>query len=385
MLYPQQHQRTKITTPTIALGGLTYNRESFYRLSHLNLKFQTVISYWFWRIRKKEYKKRLTISCLLLTFSFLLYSCNLFNKEEKNSNPTETLTNIEHPLFSSDSAYFFIQQQLEFGPRVSGTAAQQKCAAYFEQKLKNYGAKVITQNTNVVVYNGKSVPCINVIASYNPDVKRRLLICTHWDSRPFADQGDSAVATPILAADDGGSGSAVLLEIARQLQQKTPEIGVDLIFLDVEDYGQPEYDLDQKQGDFYCLGTQYWCKNPHVPNYKAENGILLDMVGAKGATFTYEGISMQYAPSFMKEVWKTASQLGYSTFFQKEETAPIIDDHYYINQMAKIPTIDIINRTYTTRSGFPKHWHTHKDNLDIIDKTTLQAVGETVLATIYNF
>jgi glutaminyl-peptide cyclotransferase len=320
---------------------------------------------------------------ILIIFNFS--SCKFFNEQNDTQIATTTTATISKPEFSSDSAYRFIEQQLAFGARVPGTSAQQKCAAYFEQKLKSYGASVIMQRTNVVVYTGKSVPCINVIASYNPEVKRRLMICTHWDARPFADRDDSAVAKPILAADDGASGSAVLLELARQLQKKNPQIGIDLIFLDVEDYGQPEYELDQKQGDFYCLGTQYWCKNPHVPNYTAENGILLDMVGAKGATFTYEGISMQYAPDFMKRVWNIAAQLGYSNFFQKELTSQIIDDHYYINQLTKIPTIDIINRTYTTKTGFAAHWHTHEDDMDIIDKLTLQAVGETVLATIYDF
>lgn len=322
---------------------------------------------------------------MVLLIPVLMASSCKHNEENSQSSETVTSTPITKPEFSSDSAYLFTQQQVDFGPRVPGTSAQQKCAAYFEQKLKAYGAAVVTQKTNVVVYSGKSVPCINVIASYNPEVKRRLMICTHWDARPFADQDDSAVAKPILAADDGASGSAILLELARQLQKKQPEIGVDLVFLDVEDYGQPEYELNQKQGDFYCLGTQYWCKNPHVPNYKAENGILLDMVGAKGATFTFEGVSMQYAPAFMKQVWRNAAQLGYGNFFVKELTDQIIDDHYYINQLTSIPTIDIISRTYNTRSGFPKHWHTHDDNMKIIDKVTLQAVGETVLATIYDF
>jgi hypothetical protein len=322
---------------------------------------------------------------IVLLVPILIATACKTNKEEINSENNTKNNPITKPVFSSDSAYLFTQHQVDFGPRVPGTPAQEKCANYFEQKLKNYGATVIIQKTTVTVYNGKTVPCINVIASYNPEIKRRLMICTHWDSRPFADQGNTDVAKPILAADDGASGSAILLEIARQLQQKNSEIGVDLIFLDVEDYGQPEYDLNQKEGDFYCLGTQYWCKHPHVPNYKAENGILLDMVGAKDATFTYEGVSMQYAPDFMKQVWKNAASLGYGNYFSKEMTAPIIDDHYYINTMTGIPTIDIINRTYTTRSGFAKHWHTHQDNMDIIDKKTLQAVGETVLATIYNF
>ena len=327
-----------------------------------------------------------SVDCRLWTFYLLLLfsivSCK--HKEETTSTETTTKT-ITKPEFSSDSAYVWIQQQVDFGPRVPGTTAQQKCAAFMENKLKQFGARVITQKTNVTLYNGKSVPCINVIGSYNPDAKRRLLLCTHWDSRPFADQGDSAKSSPIIAADDGGSGVAVLLEVARQLQKKNPEIGVDILMLDVEDYGQPDDEPQQKQGDFYCLGTQYWSANPHVPGYKAENGILLDMVGAKNATFTYEGVSMQYAPDFMKRVWRTADELGYSNFFQKEMTDQIIDDHYYINTIAKIPTIDIISRTYTTKSGFAPHWHTHKDDMHIIDKLTLQAVGETLLATVYDF
>lgn len=339
-------------------------------------------------VKKKKQKRNnfiFLVPYVICLMPVIMASSCKHNKESNSSAETAAANQITKAEFSSDSAYLFIQQQLEFGPRVPGTAAQQKCAEYFEQKLKSYGASVIVQKTKVVVYNGKSVPCINVIATYKPEAKRRLLICTHWDARPFADRGDSAVANPILAADDGASGAGIMLEFARQLQKRIPEVGVDLVFLDVEDYGQPEYELDQKGGDFYCLGTQYWCKNPHVPNYTAENGILLDMVGAKGAIFTYEGISMQYAPQFMKRVWINAAQLGYSNFFQKEVTAQIIDDHYYINQMTNIPTIDIINRTYSTQTGFPAHWHTHKDNLDIIDKQTLQAVGETVLSTIYNF
>jgi hypothetical protein len=333
--------------------------------------------------RSKNYNFYMAFAFCLIPF-IMASSCKI-KREDSSAESISAEKTIAKPEFSADSAYLFTQQQVDFGARVPGTPAQQKCAAYFEQKLRAYGASVVVQKTNVIVYNGKSVPCINVIASYNSEVKRRLMICTHWDARPFADQDDSAVAKPIIAADDGASGSAILLEIARQLQKKNPEIGVDLVFLDVEDYGQPEYELNQKQGDFYCLGTQYWCRNPHVPNYKADNGILLDMVGAKGATFTYEGVSMQYAPEFMKQVWRNAELLGYGNFFQKELTDQIIDDHYYINQMSKIPTIDIISRTYTTRSGFPKHWHTHEDNMNIIDKLTLQAVGETVLATIYGF
>ena len=185
--------------------------------------------------REKRKEKRVRKLIFLMPYALCLmpfimaFSCK-HNQDNNQSIETVTENKITKPDFSSDSAYLFTQQQVNFGARVPGTPAQQKCAAYFEQKLKNYGASVVVQKTNVVVYSGKSVPCINIIASYNPTIKRRLMICTHWDARPFADQDDSAQTKPILAADDGGSGSAILLEIARQLKKKNPEIGVDLIF-----------------------------------------------------------------------------------------------------------------------------------------------------------
>lgn len=332
----------------------------------------------------------LKISRIYIFYCFLvlLFGCKSTNtnKDINNSEIQNEVKTLERPSFSSDSAYYYIQEQIAFGPRIPATDAQKKCALYLSNKLKQFGAQVTTQQTNLVIYNGKTVPCYNIIGSYNLDAKRRILLFAHWDTRPFADRDENGNSKPNLGVDDGASGVAVLLEIARQLQIKNAQIGIDIIFFDVEDYGPPTNEENKyPNGNYYGLGTQYWCNNKHIINYNADFGILLDMVGAKNATFTYEGISMQYAPSLMKEVWQHAQNLGHGSYFQKRNTPAIIDDHYYINTIAGIPSIDIIYRTYETETGFGKHWHTQNDNLENIDKRTLQAVGETVLTTIYNF
>jgi Zn-dependent M28 family amino/carboxypeptidase len=211
----------------------------------------------------------------------------------------------------------------------------------------------------------------------------RILLCAHWDTRFTADQDVRDQDQPIPGANDGGSGVGVLLEVARQLQIKSPEVGVDIVLFDVEDQGQPD-GLPYKP-DTYCLGSQYWAKNPHQANYKAKAGILLDMVGAPDAVFTLEGTSMNYAAEWMRKVWDYGIQLGHSRYFSYERTDAITDDHLYINRILHIPTIDIIHHDFTTPSGFGTYWHTHDDNLDAVDAATLQAVGETVLAAVYNF
>ena len=136
--------------------------------------------------------------------------------------------------------------------------------------------------------------------------------------------------------------------------------------------------------DSWCLGSQYWSANLHKPNYYARYGILLDMVGGKDATFRHEKISAFYAYNILQKVWRKANKLGYSNYFIFEEAAEILDDHYYVNTITGIPTIDIIEYDPTTETNFNKHWHTHKDDMDNIDKNTLNAVGQTLLEVIYN-
>jgi Zn-dependent M28 family amino/carboxypeptidase len=220
---------------------------------------------------------------------------------------------------------------------------------------------------------------------YNAEHKKRVLLFAHWDSRPFADQEkDKTKRTqPIVGANDGASGVGVLLEIARQINSSPVDIGIDIIFFDAEDWGQPSYERNQIPGDWYCLGSQYWAKNPHTPNYRASFGILLDMVGAANATFYKEGYSVEYASNITEKVWTTASRLGYGGFFINKKGGYITDDHVPVNQFHRAPSINIIHTSDDTSHGFGEFWHTRKDNMDVIDKNTLKVVGQTVMEVLY--
>ncbi len=314
------------------------------------------------------------LACLAIPL--FVSACRNNNEQPVLEVPQDVTKVVERPDFSADSAFYFVYKQVEFGPRIPGSEAHEQCAVWLANVLKNYGAQVQTQTAQLLTAEGKTVPCYNIIGSYNPEAEKRILLAAHWDTRPWADQDSKNVAQPIAGANDGASGVGILLEIARQLKLKGTETGIDIIFFDVEDSGLSEVE------NSYCLGSQYWGKNPHKPNYYAYKGILLDMVGSEDATFTMEGASMQINPDLVNEVWNTAHQLGYQRYFVFKKTAPIVDDHVYVYRHTRIPMIDIIHNDPTTVSGFGKYWHTHDDNMDIISKNTLQAVGETVLAVI---
>lgn len=300
---------------------------------------------------------------------------------------------VKAPAFSADSAYQFIEQQIAFGPRVTNTPAHEKAGDYMIAKLKQYGFEVTVQNFTPTAWNGTRLNARNIIGSLNPQAAKRILLATHWDSRPFADQ-DSVEANhgkPVLAANDAASGVAVLLELARTIQasQQKPTVGVDIIFFDAEDWGNSDKaskDYEAKVGDQvdfvgFCLGSRYWANNLHKPGYSAYYGVLLDMVGAKGATFMKEGYSTQFAGEVVNNLWKTASQLGYSQYFVDQGTGPITDDHIAPNLIAKIPMVDVIHYGL---SGFFPGWHTTHDDLSMIDKGTLKAVGQTLIQVLYN-
>ena len=312
-------------------------------------------------------------------FGFLLVLMSCGNNDLKKSTPI-----IEVPIFNSDSAYYFIEQQVNFGPRPISSAGWEQCGDYLFQTLKKYTPYVHEQNPQITTYDEKKHMLRNIIAEFQPEKNNRILLCAHWDTRHIADHDTINKQDPILGANDGGSGTAVLLEIARQLSIKESNIGVDIILFDAEDYGQPEESLMSQKQDTWCIGSQYWSKNLHKVNYYPRYGILLDMVGAKNAIFKYEAVSKYFAERILNKVWGVASDLGYSQYFQYETTPEIMDDHYYINTIAKIPTIDIIEHDNKTTSGFNKHWHTHSDNMQNVNKKTLQAVGQTVLTVVYN-
>ncbi len=291
------------------------------------------------------------------------------------------------PQFDPDSAFAFVKAQVDFGPRVPGSPAHKACADWMVSSLKKFGADTVYEQTgSVTVFTGQKVPLRNIIASFEKDRKDRILLMAHYDTRPFADKDKDPKhsAEPILGANDGGSGVGILLEIARQLGKDPATLGVDLFFTDVEDYGQPSSGMTMSETtDTWCLGAQYWAKNPHTPDYTARFGILLDMCGARDARFFKEANSLQFAGSVLNKVWKTGAALGYSDRFVNDVKYFVgVDDHVWVYQGRKIPTIDIIEYNEGTQAFHPS-WHTHADNLDVIDPSTLKVVGQTVMEVVW--
>jgi len=253
------------------------------------------------------------------------------------------------------------------------------------QELKRHGAEVVEQKANLTAFDGTILKSTNIIGSINPKATTRILLLSHWDSRPWADNDPKPEnhKKPVMAANDGASGVGILLEMVRLMSKNQPTVGVDVVFVDAEDYGQPESVSGGGSEDSWCLGTQYWAKNPHVSGYTARYGILLDMVGAPGATFYREQASDYYASSVVNAVWSQAKNLGFGQYFRDEKGGAITDDHIYVNKLLGIPTIDIIHFDPHTASGFGSYWHTTHDTMDNVDKTTLNAVGTTLMHVIY--
>jgi hypothetical protein len=323
------------------------------------------------------------ITTVLLASACMMAACGGASEKEAqkdNGAAQEQLSEpaVKIPAFNADSAYAYVAKQVSFGPRIPNSDAQRKCADWMIATLKQWADDVHVQETTVKGGDGKSLKCINVIASFNPQVQKRVMLMSHWDTRPWTDEDPANPTGKLDGADDGASGVGVLMELARMFKGQKPDVGVDIVFTDVEDYGKSEHGEAS-----YALGTQYWAKNPHVPNYKASYGILLDMVGGKNATFPMEGYSLQYAPDIVRGVWNAAASLGYGNVFQQQQGGTITDDHYFVNTIAGIPTIDIIGLRNSPSSPFQEHWHTSKDNMDVIDRVTLKKVGETVAKVVY--
>ncbi len=312
-----------------------------------------------------------------------MFSC----KNGSNNKLVEkaTVPVVKAPSFNADSAYNFVKTQVEFGSRVPNSIAHKSCGKYLVAKLKEYGATTIEQDAILTTYDGTKLESKNIIGQYQPNNPNRILLCAHWDSRHIADQDPDPLMQmkPILGANDGASGVGVLLEIARQLQKENTTLGIDIIFFDAEDYGQPENSKHPRKDNSWCLGSQYWGKNLHKKNYYARFGILLDMVGASEAQFYREYHSVKYAKHIVNKVWNAGAKLGFSNHFIPHTAGAVMDDHYFVNIFANIPCIDIIQRDPSQDKEFGSYWHTQSDDMSNIDKKTLKSVGQTVLEVIY--
>ena len=306
---------------------------------------------------------------------------------KKDSTAGDEAVALVGPTFNADSAYAYCEQQCLFGPRTMNSEAHDKCAQWIINKFKQFGCEVTTQNADLKGWDGTILKSQNIIARTKPEMTTRLLVCAHYDSRPWADNDPDSTnwRKPVMGANDGASGVAVMMELARIISNdSTLNVGVDFVCFDAEDYGTPQWSSAPDSQDSWALGAQYWAE--HQPQgYEARYGVLLDMVGGEGARFYQESVSKQYASEIVNKVWRTASQIGYGSYFPMQEGGMITDDHVPVNEKAGIACIDIIPfYPDCQQSSFGPTWHTINDTMEHIDRATLKAVGQTMVQILYS-
>jgi glutaminyl-peptide cyclotransferase len=328
---------------------------------------------------------RLLLWPALLALLLMMNACGSDAPPVQEQLPVEEFKPVQVykvPPFDKDSAYAYVEAQVNFGPRVPNSPEHKACRDWLIAEFKRHGLEVIAQDFKAKAYDGTMLNSTNIIGQHNPAEKRRIVIAAHWDTRHVA---DSPINTerhdePILGADDGASGVGVILELARVLKNHPIEgLGVDFVLFDAEDYGE----MGANNPGSWGLGSQYWSRNLHRPAYRPMYGILLDMVGSKTPRFTKEKFSRTFAPNLLDKVWKLAQGMGHGNLFVDIPTGEVLDDHYHVNTIAKIPMIDIINKPAASETGFGHYWHTHDDNMDIISAETLGIVGQVMTAVIY--
>lgn len=338
--------------------------------------------------------KHLRLSLVAVAGLALLTACPS-EKPTEVATPPAAARAHPTPVFNADSAYAFTAKQVAFGPRVPNSKAHVACGNYLVAKLKQFGLTVREQPFEAMTFDGTQIKGRNIIAQFQPTAARRVALFAHWDTRPFADADKQHKNAPMDGASDGASAVATALEIARVLSLQSdslaPNVGVDIMLMDAEDWGHEDAtqadikdQLSEADGNSsWCLGSQYWAKHLVPAGYKAEYGILFDMVGAKDGHFTREGTSLNNARSVVDKIWNTAAKIGYSDYFLFKDTGAILDDHVYTNQ-AGVPTVDIYDHPAFGEEYFPAYHHATADNMSIIDRKTLKAVGQTVLQVLYN-
>lgn len=271
--------------------------------------------------------------------------------------------------FDGPSALRYIETQLAFGPRVPGTEAHRRMAEWLDSLLRDRADTVIVQRWNHVTVKGDTLPMVNFLARYNPAAEKRLLYLAHWDSRPFADGPNSRDSTvPVPGANDGGSGVALLLGVADVLERVPPDIGVDLLFVDGEDYG----DFTATPQDV-LIGSRYYAAN-QPPGPAPLYAVLFDLVGDRDLQIYQEGNSLIGAPEVVNLVWNTARELGYGGTFIRSPRHTLVDDHLELQKVG-IRAINVVDFDYPA-------WHTPEDTIDKVSAESLQIVGDVAMALI---
>ena len=271
------------------------------------------------------------------------------------------------PPFNGASAHALLRRQVEFGPRVAGRAGHAAQLGWMVRHLRDRADTVTVQPFDHTDAEGRQLRMSNVFARFNTAARDRILLVAHWDTRPTADMDRERPKEPIAGANDGASGTAVLLELASVLSSHSPPIGVDILLVDGEDYGPGESHM--------YLGAKHFAAN-QPQNFRPLYGILVDMVGDRSPRYPIEGNSYEYAPEVVDRVWSVAGQLGLADLFPRTEGGRITDDHIPLNK-AGIRTINIIDFDY-------EHWHTHGDIVENTSPVGLEAVGRVLAALIYN-
>ncbi len=320
---------------------------------------------------------------IIVPAALLLAAAALTACKNKNAAPAETpeaATVLTAVQFNADSAFAYVEAQCAFGPRVPNSAAHRACGDWIVQKFRSFGLEVEQQEAVFTGWDGKRLEGRNLIASYRPEAEERVVLAAHWDCRPWADADPDSARhrQPVMGANDGASGVAVLLEVARLAARLAPQVGIDFVCFDAEDYGAPYWGTPDPEGKDWCLGSQLWARQAVAKGYRARYGVLLDMVGGRDARFCYEGFSKRYAEPVMLRLWDTAESVGAGQLFLKQDGSWATDDHLPMNEVAGIPTVDIVPHV-GPEGGFGATWHTVNDTPAHISKETLRLVGQTIL------
>lgn len=293
------------------------------------------------------------------------------NGDAKSGSAAQRTATASSTGFSGTAAYGYARTQVDFGPRVPGSAAAKRAGDWIIAQMRTRADTVIVQSWTHTTAAGKKLPMRNILARFRPELTERVLYVTHWDSRPVSESAETEAERklPVPGANDGASGVGLFIALGDIFRRTAPVVGVDLLFVDGEDYGEfgpPEVDV--------MIGSKYFASHLPSPGYKPLFGVVWDMIGDADLRIPYEMHSFQQAPEVVSRVWQAAADLGYGDIFVQESGGQVADDHLPLLR-AGLRVIDVIDLTY------PPH-HTPGDTMDKISAKSLAIVGDVATALV---